>query len=117
LVFSGRRNAKAYIERADIILQPSRAEAMSRVMLEAMKSGTPLICTDIEGSGEVLTHGVDGILVPTDNPEKVAEALEYLRNNPERRKKMAEAAREKFESDYSWGCYKRRWEAFIKSSL
>ena len=117
LVFLGKRDAPAYFRKADIVLQPSRAEAMSRVMLEAMKYGKPLICTDIEGSSEAVDSMVNGIVIPPDAPEKMVEALEYLRNNPAKRQAMAEAARVKFETDFAWEQYKRRWKSFMDDNF
>lgn len=117
LTFLEKQDAAAYFPMADIVLQPSRAEAMSRVMLEAMKYGKPLVCTNIEGSSEVIEHMVDGILVPPDNQDKIVDALEYLRNNPAERQRMSKAARVKFEAEYSWESYKKRWNSFIRNNL
>jgi glycosyltransferase involved in cell wall biosynthesis len=117
LVFLGKRDASAYYPKADIVLQPSRAEAMSRVVLEAMKCKRPLVCTDIEGNAEVVDHMVNGILIPPDDREKMVEALEHMRHHPAEREAMAEAARATFEAHYSWEHYRKRWERFVRDNL
>ncbi|MCM2292137.1 glycosyltransferase [Allorhizobium sp. BGMRC 0089] len=64
------------IQLFDILVAPSRYEAMSYVMLEAAAGGLPLILTDIGGARVVLTHDVNGLLIPnTDDPGPLADAL------------------------------------------
>ncbi len=101
-----------WYRRADIVLQPSRAEAMSRVMLEALMSGVPLVCTDIEGAGEVVRAG-DGVLFPVDDKEALTAALLRLVNDPSERQALAERGRRRFAETYAWPRYIERWRALL----
>jgi glycosyltransferase involved in cell wall biosynthesis len=56
-------------------------------------------------------------LIPPGDHEKMVEALEYMRHHPAERETMAEAAREKFETQYSWEHYRNRWESFVRDNL
>ena len=47
----------------DVFFQPSRWEAMSIVILEAMAAGCPVVASNIEGFAGVITHGIEGLLV------------------------------------------------------
>lgn len=60
----------------DVLVVPSRYEAMSYAMLEAAAAGKPLILSDVGGASTVLKDGENGILVQnTDDPAHLAEAM------------------------------------------
>lgn len=66
----------AAIDAFDVVVMPSRYEAMSYVALEAAAGGKPLLLTDVGGAGTVLDHGVNGLMVPnSDDPTALAEAM------------------------------------------
>ena len=76
----------AYFSMADVFCLPSveRSEAYGVVQLEAMACGTPVICTDIQGSGVswVNKHDVTGRVVPVKNAQALADSFNYLREHP-----------------------------------
>ncbi|NTJ63975.1 glycosyltransferase family 4 protein [Agrobacterium rhizogenes] len=64
------------IDAFDVVVMPSRYEAMSYVMLEAAAAGKPLLLADVGGARTVLEHGKNGYIVPnSDNPEALAAAM------------------------------------------
>jgi len=91
-----------YYAAADVFVMPSRYELFGIVMLEAMASGVPVVATKFGGPPEVITDGGTGLLVdPTDIAE-LADAIVELLENPESRRRMGVAARERAEQKYSW---------------
>lgn len=63
----------------DILVMPSRYEAMSYVMLEAAAAGKPLVLTNVGGASMVLKDGENGVLLEnTDDPERLADAMLHL---------------------------------------
>jgi sugar transferase (PEP-CTERM/EpsH1 system associated) len=63
----------------DVFVLPSIAEGMSNTILEAMASGLPVVATRVGGNAELVEHGVNGILVSSQDPERLANAVErYL---------------------------------------
>ena len=66
----------------DIFTLPSHREGLSVSILEAMAEKRAIVATDIRGSREEIENGKNGILVPVKNPEKLAEAIIFLFNNP-----------------------------------
>ncbi|MGZ5312664.1 MAG: glycosyltransferase [Solirubrobacterales bacterium] len=87
---------------ADVLCAPSLAgESFGMVLIEAFAAGTPVIASQIAGYSDVVTDGVDGILVPPADPQRLAEELQHLYHEPERRNAMGEAGREKVER-FAW---------------
>ena len=79
-----------HLRAADIVVAPSRWEGMSLVLLEAMACGAALVVTDVSGAEAV---GGAGLVVPSDDPRALAEAVDALVGDPDRRKALGEAAR------------------------
>jgi glycosyltransferase involved in cell wall biosynthesis len=63
-----------WLAAADVVVQPSRWEAMSLALLEAMARGRSVVATDVAGMPEILAH-VDGAVVPVEAPEPLAAAI------------------------------------------
>lgn len=80
------------LRAADVVIAPSRWEGMSLVFLEAMACGAALVVSDVAGS-EILVDA--GVIVPPDDPQTLAEAVDALLDDPDRRVRLGEAARER----------------------
>lgn len=92
----------ALYHSADIFCAPSLGfESFGVVLLEAMAAGLPIVTTDIAGYRSVLTAGQEGLLVPPERADLLAEALAYLIKNPHLRRAMGERGRQKA-GEYSW---------------
>jgi len=79
---------------ADIFVLPARTrEGMPRALLEAAASARPLVVTDVPGCRHFVRDGVEGLVVPPENADALADALERLARDPELRLRMGEAAR------------------------
>jgi phosphatidyl-myo-inositol alpha-mannosyltransferase len=87
---------------ADLLCAPSLAgESFGMVLIEAMAAGTPVIASKIAGYSDVVTDGVDGVLVPPADPQALAEELQRLAHEPQRLSAMGEAGRRGAER-YAW---------------
>jgi phosphatidylinositol alpha-mannosyltransferase len=71
------------------------------VLIEAMAAGTGVVASAIAGYSDVVTNGVDGVLVPPADPQALAEELQLLAHEPERIKAMGDAGRRSAER-YAW---------------
>ncbi len=90
------RDLPGYYQQSDIFCSiPSGSESFGIVLLEAMSSGLPVICSEIDGYREIVENGFEGILVPPKDVEKIASAMVSLIDNPDLRKKMGERGRAK----------------------
>jgi len=69
------RNPAPFLRAADVAVVPSRSEGLSIAILEAMSCGLSTVATAVGGSPEVIENGVDGFLVPPQDPRALAAAL------------------------------------------
>lgn len=76
-----KKNALEYLYAADLLLFPSRAEAMPRVILESMILRTPIISTNVDGIPELITNGIHGLLFRIENSDELAELIFTLTTN------------------------------------
>ncbi len=83
-------NAKKILLGADIFLFPSRTENLPLAVLEAGLSELPTIATSVGGIPEIINDMQNGILVPTQNPKEIAEAILYLLKHEDEKKKFGE---------------------------
>jgi glycosyltransferase involved in cell wall biosynthesis len=81
----------ALYRTAAVVAVPSRYEGFGLPALEAMARGTPVVASDTSSLPEVVGDG--GVLVPPDDPDAWAAALDRLLADPERRAELAGAAR------------------------
>ena len=82
------------LHRADLLCAPSLSgESFGMVLTEAFAAGTPVIASAIAGYSDVVSDGVDGLLVPPGDPQRLAEELQRVHFEPERLQAMGEAAR------------------------
>lgn len=89
--FLGQRaDVPSILRHSDIFVLPSRIEAMSTVILEAIQNGTPLIASNIPGNAELIEDRVDGLLFPVGDVEALAGCIDQAYQSPER---MANYAR------------------------
>jgi phosphatidyl-myo-inositol alpha-mannosyltransferase len=90
------------LAEADLLCAPSlTGESFGMVLTEAFAAGTPVIASKIAGYSDVVTDGVDGVLVPPADPQALAEELQLLAHEPERLRAMGEAGRRSAER-YAW---------------
>jgi glycosyltransferase involved in cell wall biosynthesis len=82
-----------WYQRASIFVCPSLSELFGIVNLEALACATPVVATNVGGIPEVVRNGEHGILVPPNDAEKLAEAIEYLLNNKDVRRKFGKNGR------------------------
>jgi len=85
----------------DVFVLPSRAEAFGSVFAEAALCCMALVGTNVGGVAEQIDDGVNGLLVPVDDPLALADALEKLMSDPAYRYELARSAWLKAKSTYS----------------
>jgi glycosyltransferase involved in cell wall biosynthesis len=85
----------ALFARADIVVLPSYREGLPKGLIEAGACARALVATDVPGCREVISDGVDGLLVPAGESEPLAKAIARLLDDPALARRLGEAARAK----------------------
>ena len=91
---------KAY-QTCDIFVAPSRFESFGLVLVEAMRSGKPVIGCLAGGMTEIVEHGKCGFLVPPGDAEHLAAGMLELVKSPALRESFGRAGRQRFEEEFS----------------
>lgn len=102
VIFKGfQSDPITFMRQSDIFVLSSRWEGFGNVLVEAMSVGTPVVSTDCpHGPGEIIENGRTGILVPVEQPDALAAALQELIDNPALRHVLGEAGQLRAQ-DYS----------------
>lgn len=95
--FAGfRADAPAVMAASDICCLPVlRGEGLSRAVIEGMAYGVAPLVTDVGGNAELVVDGECGRVVPPGDIDALAEALEWMHDHPEERRRMGAAARDR----------------------
>jgi glycosyltransferase involved in cell wall biosynthesis len=86
-------NAAASMRAIDIFVLPSRSEALSNSLLEAMASGCCPVASRVGGNIELIRHGENGMLFEAGDVHQLSGALETLLEHPMLRRRLAGMAR------------------------
>ncbi|MEL7362508.1 MAG: glycosyltransferase family 4 protein [Bacteroidota bacterium] len=97
-----REDMDDLLRQSHIVCLPSQyGEGVPRILIEAAASGRPLISTNRPGCREIVHHGTNGLVVPPEDPEALADAIETLVTRPEQRRQFGAAGRELVEAQFS----------------
>jgi glycosyltransferase involved in cell wall biosynthesis len=91
----------AFLAGASVLVLPSRREAFGIVLLEAMAAGRPVVAFDTGGTGEIVSHGEDGLLVEAGDIEGLARAVISILEDEETARRMGRRGREKVVREFS----------------
>lgn len=101
------------LSEAHIVVLPSYREGLPKVLLEAAAAGRAVITTDVPGCRDAIEEGITGLLVPAQDPEKLAAAIVWLLDNPEECRAMGAAGRVLAENEFDVALVvKRHWEIY-----
>jgi len=107
----------ALYRTVDAVVLPSYREGLPKVLVEGGASGLPLITTDVPGCREVVSDGVDGLLVPARDPQALAAAIARLQDEPDLRSALGQAARAKVLAKFDESIILRRTFAVYSELL
>lgn len=112
--FAGyRRDVPRLLNGLDLYIQPSRFEGMPIAVLEAMAAGCPIVATGVDGTRELIDAGVHGWLIPPENSEVLAEAIQAAVDDPAEAKRRGMAARQRVVEHFSEDAMITAWEKVL----
>ena len=103
VTFFGQLNTNevnSVLLRSKIYLNLSDHEGLSFSLLEAMSCGLPSIVSNIQGNTDIISNGLDGIVVNVNDENQLVNAIKTLIDSPSKRLEYGRAARFKIESEY-----------------
>jgi glycosyltransferase involved in cell wall biosynthesis len=89
------------LSKCSALLLPSFVEGFGIVILESFAMSKPVLVADIQPTNEIVDDGIDGFILPANNPTKWSEKISFLLNNKDVCRKMGISARNKLETKYS----------------
>ncbi len=92
------RDIAAYFRKSRLVLVPSRSEGMSRVVLEGMAAGLPVVAADSGGPGELVAHEETGFVCPVRDTGAMTEAVSRLLGDEDLARRMGAYGRCRAES-------------------
>jgi glycosyltransferase involved in cell wall biosynthesis len=118
IIFTGRRDdISAVTGDLDIAVLPSLREAQGISVLEAMARRKPVVASAVGGIPEVVTNGLDGLLVPPGDSPALADAIVRLASSPALRRRLGEAGYATVAERFSIDAQVRRIEAIYDEEL
>lgn len=94
-------DAPQLVSAADVFVMPSRAEALSVALLEAMGQGVCPVVSDAGGMKEAVRDGVDGLVFPSGDPRALAQAIRRLKGDEALRAQLGASAAQRIAEDFS----------------
>jgi len=89
------------LQAADVVTLPSRAEGLPLAVLEAMACARPVVATPVGGVPDAVVDEVTGLLIPPDDPHRLAAAILRLLRDRDTAGRMGAAGRRRVEESFS----------------
>ena len=102
------------INSFDFCVLPSVFEGFGLVAIEAFMNGKTMIATDIPGVNEVV-NSENGLLVPAEDPQALAQAIKQLAGDPEKRASLAAQAKRDYDNRFSYPIFLDNYRNFYQS--
>lgn len=112
-----QNDVRPWLAVSDVFVFPSYREGFPNVVIEAGAMGLPSIVTDINGSREIITDGMNGIIIPSHDSNALLCAMEELLTNPEKVKSMAEKAKPMIAARYEQGYVRQCLKDYYREIL
>ncbi|MHB0913139.1 MAG: glycosyltransferase family 4 protein [Armatimonadota bacterium] len=114
VTFSGYvQNVSDYLRALDIFTLPTEYEGLSNAVLEAMACGLPCVTSDVGGLPDIITHSIDGLLLPPGDRRALVEALCGFFAEPESAIRVGSTARETVQRRFSLAVATERQREFF----
>jgi glycosyltransferase involved in cell wall biosynthesis len=103
--------------RSAAFVMPSRGEGFGLVYLEAMKAAKPVLAARGSAAEEIVVNEKTGLLVDPEDREALREALDRLVSHPGEARRMGEAGRERWRSEFGAERFRERITPLLESLL
>ena len=111
------QDAMKIIKSSSVVVVPSRMESLPTTVKEAFYLNVPVIGTDVGGIPELITNDETGILVPPENPSKLAQAVNELLSDKEKAEKLATNGNTFVKNNMTWDVILPKYIQFYENLL
>ena len=105
-----------YLNQGDIFINTTNVDNTPVSVIEAMACGLCIVSTNVGGIPYLLEHELDALLVPPDDPEAMAAAVQRILNDPELAARLSTNARKKAEQ-FDWSIILPQWDQVFEEVL
>ena len=109
--------AMKIIKSSSIVVVPSRMESLPTTVKEAFYLNVPVIGTDVGGIPELIKNNETGIIVPPENPSKLAQAINELLSDKEKAEKLATNGNVFVKNNMTWNVVLPKYIEFYEDLL
>ena len=102
----------AFLRSLDIAVLCSLSEGSPNAIMEYMAAGLPTVATDVGGNAELVENEVTGLVVPSNDDQRLADAIDRLMRDPALAARFGSTARERAFAEYGVEAQARRYEDF-----
>ena len=99
--YQSQAEVRERLSNADVFVLPSFAEGVPVVLMEAMAAGVPVVTTRIAGVAELVDDGQSGRLVPPGDQHALADAIDDLLTDPDKRTRFGHAGHQKVDAEFN----------------
>lgn len=117
LFLGNERNIEGLLAHSDVFILLSDWEGFPLSILEAMRSGLPIIASDVGGVSESVQHGENGFLIKRNDAEQLHQMIKALLENQGLRIEMGKASRRNFERQFTFEQMLTKTDAYYKKII
>lgn len=118
IIFHGfQSDYLSFMNDSDIILQVSKEEGVSRILREAMALGKAIVSFRLDGTADLLEEDCDCLLADPEKVKDISKKLYEVISDETLRLSLGKNALLNFDKKYSYGCYSKQVNEFVKSML
>ena len=110
-------DAMKKLKESSVLVVPSRMESIPQVIKEAFYLEVPIVATNVGGIPELINHNENGLLVPPDQPKKLADAINLLLSDKELGKKFANNGYNYVIKNFTWDSLLPKYIKFYRDLL
>jgi len=110
-------DAMKIIKSSQVIVVPSRMESLPTTVKEAFYLNVPVVATNVGGIPELIKDNETGILVPSENPDRLADAVNELLSDKQKAKRLANNGNEFVKSNMTWDIILPKYIQFYEDLL
>lgn len=111
-----REDVPQFLEAGEVFINTTNFDNTPVSVLEAMACGLPIVTTNVGGIPWLIEDGVDGLLVPPDDPGSMVAAIEQILSDSALAGRLSENGRKKAES-FDWSIILPQWDRLLESVI